>query len=244
MKKLSVIVLVGGKVDLNILKKCLDSVSWADEIIKVETEKLKGNFSDWRNYGAEKSEGEWLLYIDADETITLELKEEILRVINNQSVATKKYVAYAIPRHNNLLGHFVEHGGWWPDNVLRLIKKDSLIGWRGGLHEQPEVNGAIGRFKHPLIHYTHRSIFEMIEKTNKWSDIEARLLFDSNHPPMTWWRFLSAGFREFWFRAILKLGFLDGTVGFIEVIYQMFSRWVTYTKLWELQIRDTRNQKL
>jgi len=64
---------------------------------------------------------------------------------------------------------------------------------------------------------------------------EAELLYKSGHPKMNFFRFASAGFREIWHRGIIHLGFLDGTVGIIEIIYQTFSRLITYSKLWELQ---------
>lgn len=78
----------------------------------------------------------------------------------------------------------------------------------------------------------------MVEKTNIWSEIEAKLLYDSGHPKMNIFRFFSAGFREAWYRGVVKLGFLDGTVGIIEIIYQTFSRLITYSKLWELQLKN------
>ena len=72
---LSVIILQGGNFDKDIYKKCLDSVSWADEIIKIETDDLKGNFSDFRNLGSKKAKGDWFLYVDTDEIVTPELKK-------------------------------------------------------------------------------------------------------------------------------------------------------------------------
>ncbi|MGA2910217.1 MAG: glycosyltransferase family 2 protein [Candidatus Microgenomates bacterium] len=232
MTKISAIVLIGGVVDKNLLVKCLDSVAWCDEIVKVDTSKIKGGFADWRNEGAKKAKGDWLLYLDTDEEVTPELKKMILQVIG-----TNEFSAYAIPRKNIFLGHEMHWGGWSPDFVLRLIEKDKLKGWKGELHEQPEIVGFTAHLKEPLIHISHRNITEMVEKTNKWSEIEAKLLYDSGHPEMNIIRFFSAGFREFWYRGIVKLGFLDGTVGIIEIIYQTFSRLITYSKLWELQIK-------
>jgi hypothetical protein len=75
----------------------------------------------------------------------------------------------------------------------------------------------------------------MVSKTNEWSEIEAQLLYKSGHPKMIWWRFFSVAIREIWYRGIKKLGFLDGTVGVIEIIYQAYSRMITYAKLWEMQ---------
>jgi hypothetical protein len=73
-------------------------------------------------------------------------------------------------------------------------------------------------------------------------------MYDSNHPKMNITRFFTAAFREFWYRAIRSKGFLDGPVGIIEIIYQVFSRFVSYAKLWELQIESeklkVKSQKL
>jgi len=196
--------------------------------------KIEGkDFSYRRNYGFEKADGDWLLYVDTDEKVDQKLKKEIKEAINSH-----KFVAYAIPRRNILLGKELKHGGWWPDYVLRLIKKESLIKWEGKLHEQPKIKGEVGKLINPLIHTSHRTLSEMVDKTNKWSEVEASLLFDANHPKVYWWRFITIAFREFWYRGILKLGFLDGTTGIIEIIYQMYSRMITYVKLWEMQIQS------
>jgi hypothetical protein len=231
-QSISVIILVGGSYEKSLLEKCLESVSWCDETVKIETDNLKGSFSDWRNLGAKKAQGNWLFYVDSDEEVTGRLREEIEKKIKGANCS-----AYAIPRKNIFLGHEMHWGGWSPDYVLRLFKKDNFKGWKGDLHEQPKINGAISHLKNPLIHTSHRDLAEMVEKTNNWSEIEAGLLFRSKHPRMNFFRFFSAGFREFWYRAVLKLGFLDGTVGIIEIIYQIYSRLITYSKLWELQLR-------
>jgi len=232
---ISAIILVGGKYDAGLLKKCLDSVSWADEIVKVETDGLRGSFADWRNVGAKRAKSEWFFYVDADEEVSPALKKMILQV-----VGSNEFAAYAIPRRNIFLGYEMRWGGWWPDFVVRLIKKDKLKGWKGELHEQPEIVGETCHLKEPLIHVSHRDLTEMVEKTNKWSEIEAKLLYDSGHPRMNVFRFFSAGFREVWYRGVVKLGFLDGTVGVIEIIYQTFSKLITYSKLWELQLKNAR----
>jgi hypothetical protein len=235
--KISAIILIGGNYDKTLLEKCLDSVSWCDEIVKVETDSLNGSFADWRNLGAKRARYEWLLYVDSDEIVSAKLKEMMLQVI-----ASNEFSAYAIPRRNIFLGHTMRWGGWWPDFVVRLIRKDKLKGWFGELHEQPKITGTICHLKEPLVHTSHRSLSDMVEKTNRWSEIEAKLLYDSGHPSMNIFRFFSAGFREFWYRGIVKLGFFDGTVGVIEIIYQIFSRLITYSKLWELQLKhESRN---
>lgn len=249
MTKISAIVLTKNSEDL--VADCLASVSWTDEIVVIDDSSsdktrgmarkaggkvftFSGNFSEKRNFGAKKAIGDWLLYIDVDERVTPLLRKEIEKVING----VQEISAYAVPRRNIFLGHEMRWGGWWPDYVIRLIKKDSLLGWEGELHEQPKIRGGVGKLKESLTHISHRSLAEMVDKTNEWSLVEARLLFDSRHPKMTWWRFLSVGAREIWDRGIKKLGFLDGTVGVIEIIYQSFSRMITYAKLWEMQVKE------
>ncbi|MBI2066254.1 glycosyltransferase, partial [Candidatus Woesebacteria bacterium] len=155
---------------------------------------FSGNFSEKRNFGARKASGNWLLYVDADERVTPLLRKEIEKAVEGP----QEISAYAIPRRNIFLGHEMRWGGWWPDYVLRLTKKDSLLGWEGELHEQPKIIGKVGKLREPLTHISHRSLAEMVDKTNDWSEVEARLLFEAGHPKMTWWRFLSVGAREVW----------------------------------------------
>lgn len=228
---------------------CLDSVAWADEIIVVDngsTDRTvevvkkykvklfslpKVGFSELRNFELSKARGNWILYVDPDEIISPVLADEINKVINNKPTASY----YAIPRRNIILGKEMKHGGWWPDYVKRLFVRKNLRKWTGELHEEPSVVGEMGYLKSPMIHTKHNSLSEMITKTNKWSVIEAKLLYDAHHPKMVWWRFLRIMVSELWLRLIIYGGVLDGTEGIIYAFYQMWSRFITYGKLWEMQ---------
>lgn len=230
--------------------ECLDSLSWADEVLVIDTGSddktiqiatkrkaivisfAKGGFSDWRNQGAKEAKSDWLLYVDADERVTPLLRKEILKVINSPT----DIVLYAIPRRNIILGKEMKHGGWWPDHVKRLMKKEALVKWEGDLHENPVVKGELGHLVNPLVHLKHTKLSEMVEKTNKWSEIEAKLLLKSGHPKMAGWRFFRIMATELWYRLIKLKGFLDGTEGVVYAIYQMWSKFVTYGKLWEMQL--------
>jgi hypothetical protein len=229
---LSVIILEGGKFDNEVYKKTLASVSWVPEVIKLKTGEKITDFAELRNSGAAKANGEWLFYLDTDEIVTDGLQREI-----QNAIASDKYSGYAIPRRNIVLGREMKHCGLWPDYVLRLIKKDAFNGWRGELHEQPVVKGKIHHMTEPLIHQKHDNLTDMVEKTNKWSEIEAKLMYEADHPKMNFLRFFSAGMREFWLRMIVQTAFLDGVEGTIYGLYQVFSRLISYSKLWELQIR-------
>ena len=217
------IVLTGGKIDKNLLAKCLESLKWCDEIIKIDSNNLKGSFADWRNEGAKKAKGKWLFYVDADEEAPKNLKLD-----DGNS-------AYAIPRRNIIFGKEFKHGGQWPDYQKRLFLKSKFKGYQGKLHEEPIFEGNLGHLKDPIIHHKNTTLSEMVEKTNEWSEIEAQLMFDANHPPMNIFRFFSAGMREFWKRMIIQMAFLDGPKGVIYALYQVFSKLISYSKLWEKQ---------
>lgn len=250
--KISAIILTRNEEET--IKDCLESIKWADEIVIVDNgstdrtleivkkfgvknivrSKSGNSFSDHRNLGAKAARGEWLLYVDADERVTPELREEIETVIGT----AEKYCAYAIPRKNIRLTKVLYHGGWWPDYVLRLMKKDSLKAWRGELHEQPEIAGEVGYLKEAFLHYSHRGSLEhKLQNTINWSKTEAQKLYDAGHPPMNAARFFSAMAREFYKRMIKYQAFRDGTEGVMEAIYQVFSVFITYARLWEMQQR-------
>ena len=227
---------------------CLESVNWVDEIILVDGgstdatcsvakkfkaqifEFIKNSFAERRNFGTKKARGEWVLHIDADERMTDGLREEILEEISSNS-----FSHYAIPRSNFVFGKKMKHCGLWPDYVVRLFKKKDFVTWQGDLHETPVIKGKLGYMNNYFIHIKHDNLFDIVEKTNKWSLIEAKLMFDACHPPMNLLRFASSIFREFYLRMIKQLAFLDGVEGVIYGIYQVWSRFLSYAKLWEMQ---------
>lgn len=232
---ISAIVLVGGNYDKALLKKCLDSLSWTSEIVRVETDNIPGSFSEWRNYGAKNAKGEWLLYVDTDEIVTPELRKEILSVINHYPLTISHITVYAIPRKNFIFAKEFKHSGQYPDYVKRLFKRKNFHKWTGELHEEPEFKGKLGHLKNPLMHNKHDNLSDMVTKTNEWSEIEAKLMYKANHPKMNIIRFFSAMAREFWLRMIKQMAFLDGVEGVIYAIYQVFSKSISYAKLWEMQ---------
>lgn len=229
------------------LGECIKTLDFADEIVVVDNDsadntvslaKVSGakifqisglDFSYLRNIGKEKATSNWLFYIDADERVSPNLAKEIKNAVN----ADAKNGAFSILRKNFFLG--------CPSPKLermnRLIKKESLIGWQGSLHETPIIAGNIGNLSSYLLHYTHRDLTSMVNKTNEWSDVEAQLLYKSNHPQMSWWRFFRIMITAFTKSYFKDKGYRMGTVGVVESIYQTFSNFITYAKLWEKQNR-------
>ena len=247
-KKITIITI--AKDEQGMIKECLESSSWADEIILLDTgstdktikiakdygakiilaENKDQNFADWHNQGEKEAFNEWIFYLDADERITPELKKEIQAVIEGE-----EFDAYAVPRRNILLGKTMRFGGWFPDYQIRLFRKERLIKWQGKLHERPVFKGELGYLKNPMIHITHRDLSSMTKKSNQWSEIEAQLLFKANHPPVVWWRILRIMFSEFNSRFVKQQAWRDGVVGWIEGLFQIFNKFLIYAKLWELQ---------
>jgi len=254
MAKTKISAVIIAKDEEKMLSDCLESLSWTSEIVVIDNgsidktasiaKKYKAkvvslprqdepNFSQARNRGLKEAEGQWILYIDADERVEKELAVEILEVVNNA-----KHLAYAIPRKNFIFGREFKHTGQRPDYVKRLFKKDALSLWTGKLHEEPQFKGELGHLNNSFLHIKHESLSEMVAKTNAWSEIEAELMFKAGHPPMNTWRFISAMSREFWLRMIRQVAFLDGPEGVMYAIYQVFSRFTSYAKLWEMQIKN------
>ncbi len=185
------------------------------------------DFAKIRNEAAGKARGTWLLYVDADEVVTGELGTEISRTIRNPS----GYDAYEINRINHYLGVRWPAQEW----MVRLIRREALSGWEGKLHETARINGRVGKLTGSIVHHTHRTLSEMVAKTNEWSETEANLRLMAHHPRITWWRIFRVMATGFWDSFVIQGGWRVGTAGLIESMYQGFSMFITYAKLWEMQ---------
>lgn len=230
------------------IKACLESVKWADEIVVVDngssddTFKIAKNYTDkiyqikaedfsqLRNYAMEKATGDWVLFVDTDERVLDNLKQEI-----EVMIAMSDFSAYAICRKNIIFGQEVRYGPFWPDWVIRLLKKSDFEKWVGKVHEHPKFKGKLGYSKNPLLHLTHRNIDQIMNKSMEWSKIDAKLRLDANHPKMSGWRFMRIFLTEVFSQGILKKGFFNGTVGIMDALLQAFSMYITYIRLWEMQ---------
>ncbi|MCS7092108.1 MAG: glycosyltransferase family 2 protein [Patescibacteria group bacterium] len=252
-KKVNLSVIVIAKNEELKIYECLKSASkYADEIVLVDSgsmdktvqiakgffakvlELKNGSYSDWRNAGLKIALGKWIFYLDADERLADDLGEEILGIIKSEDKSLPK--AYAVPRRNFILGKEMRYGGQWPDYQKRFFLKKSLIGYKNDLHEEAIYKGELGYLTNPIIHLKHDNLTDMVTKTNKWSLIEAKMLYEAKHPKMVWWRFLRIMFSELIFRMVVQKSYKDGIEGIIYAIYQMWSKFFTYAKLWELQI--------
>lgn len=203
-----------------------------------------------RESGIKQAKTDWVLILDADERVTKELAEEIRFIVNRQRspysktldvkrqddtglVTEQRLTHFKVPR-KNIFGKakWLRHGGWWPDYQIRLINKNHFVNWPKRIHSTPKIKGETKYLNNPLLHYFHGDLEKMVEKTIIFEGVESDLLYkvDKNANTSIFFR---KYFAELWRRMFKGLGFLDGTVGIIESIYQAFSKTITYLLLYE-----------
>lgn len=242
---LSIIVITKNEQDR--IKACLESIKWADEIIIADNSSTDAtleiakkytnrilhfnqfDFAEIRNRAMNVAKGEWVLYIDADERILNPLKQEIPKLL------TSEKSAYAISRKNIIFGQEVNYGPYQKDWVIRLFKKSKFKRWIGKIHEYGTFEGELGYCQNSLLHLTHRNVDQFVLKALGWSKLDAQLQLESGHPRMVGWRFLRILITEFFHQGIIRRGFFSGTVGIVDSVLQVFSFYISYVRLWQMQ---------
>jgi len=245
MSKISAIVIARN--EKKNIRRCLSSIDWADEIVVVDsgstddTKKIASKFTQrifdikWegfgkaKDYAKDKASNQWIISVDADEVVTEDLKEEIQKIIKSED----SFDGYYLPRKSNFLGKWVKHGGWYPDYVLRLFKKDKAKFNHSMVHEKVEVDGKIGYLKNVLLHYTDPDFTHYLEKLNRYTSLGAEELFNKGKRANLFdvvFRPLAVFFKMYF----LKKGFLDGLTGFVLAVSSAFHVFSKYVKLWHL----------
>lgn len=181
-----------------------------------------------REFGIKQIKTDWVFILDADERITKELAQEI-----KEAIPSKEYTYYKIPR-KNIFGakKWLQHGGWWPDEQMRLIKISAFKSWPARIHSTPKIEGKMGLLKESFLHYFHGDIQTMVDKTLIFEDIESNLLYKADKSVSTF-TFFRKFLGELYRRLFKNKGFKDGEIGIIESIYQAFSKTITYLFLYE-----------
>lgn len=165
------------------LQDCLNTVRFCDEWIVVDsgssddTVNIAQRFGchvivtdDWPGFGVQKQRGldaatsDWILSIDADERITAELAKEIRQVI-----ALNNADGFYIARRSQFLGRWMNHGGWHPDRLLRLAKRDKVRFDLTRVHEKMLVNGFVAVLENPMLHYSYRSLDDVLTKQKTYA---------------------------------------------------------------------------
>ncbi len=239
------------------IRRCLESVKWADEIVVIDsfskdrTVEICREYTDrvyqheWLGYIGQKNlikelaHGPWLLFIDADEEVSPALMENIRKEF--ESGSNKNFAGYMFPRMVFYLGRWIRHGEWYPDIKLRLFSKDRGTCAGHEPHDRTTVDGEVKLLKGHLHHYTYEDIFDQLKTMNQFSSIAARSMYDGRYPFR--WRdlLLRPGWRLFK-ALILKRGILDGIRGIIIAMCSGFGVFMKYAKLMELYLADEKKE--
>ncbi len=239
------------------IKKCLNAVDWADEIIitdgssqdstvkivskyknvKVINTTNKPIFHINKNIAIDACKCDWILQLDADEIVTKELKSEIQKILN-KNIEDIKESAFWIKRKNYFLGTFLKKGGQYPDPTIRFYKNGKARLPCVDVHEQAKVDGLVGWLKNDLEHYADTSFSHYLLRANRYSTLLAKeyqeknigisnLNFIKYYFTKPVWWFLKTFFRH--------KGFVDGFAGFVFSFYSALRFPLSYTKYWELE---------
>ena len=232
------------------LRAALASLSWADEIIVVDSESrddtvaIAREFTDrvivrpWpgyvaqKNFAAGEARHDWIFSLDADERVSPALAEEIKALVAGGPSAT----GYRVPRVTFHLGRWLRSTDWYPDYQLRLYDRRRAR-WAGRLvHESVTADGAVIDLRGELLHYAYRDLAHHVQTMDRYTSLAARQMFEDGrragwfdlavHPPAAFLR-----------NYLLRGGFRDGAPGLI--VSAMNARYVglKFAKLWELQRR-------
>ena len=245
MPKLSVSII--AKNEEQHLGAALDSVSWADELVVVDSQStdrtvaIARRYTDrvvvreWegyvaqKNYAASLATHDWILSIDADERVTPALAADIQRTLAGEPSCA----AYRMARVTWHLGRWIRTTDWYPDHQIRLY--DRRRGrWTGRhVHERMTVDGEVGRLLGELQHFAYSDIADHLETIDRYTTYAARQMRESGrragwlelalHPPLAFLR-----------NYVLRGGFRDGSAGLVVSAMNAYYVFLKFAKLWEL----------
>lgn len=246
---LSVVVL--AKNEERNIGECLDTLKWAEEILVIDdnsedetiekvkkaegdkkvtifTRDLDGDFSGQRNFALRQAQGNWILFVDADERVSPKLAEEIKKKISENLDIDGFY----LKREDHIFGTILKHGETAGVRLLRLGKKGAGK-WEGKVHETWRIMGKVGELDNPLEHYPHKTISEFLKKINDYSTLRGRELFD-HEINTNLFEIIAYPTGKFFQNYLLRLGFLDKMPGFIVAILMSFHSFLVRSKLYLL----------
>ncbi len=239
-----------GHNEAELLEGCLESIKdIADEIVYVDcqssdrsidvarkyTDKIflkenNFNLNVNKQFAIDNCSGDWIFYIDPDERITEEVKKEIIETIKNTP-----YNGFLIPRKNYYFGKWLKHGGKYPDKQLRLFKKDKGRFECISIHERIKIDGKIGILKNPFEHIVIEDTKRMVDKMKSYLD---RTYYDLMQVNKKRDKIIFRSIRRFFVNYFLKLGFLDGKVGFFVSLIDLLNGFLSYFKYLEFQDKN------
>ncbi|MBY4895634.1 glycosyltransferase family 2 protein [Cupriavidus sp. AU9028] len=245
---MSISVVLITKNEAHNIAACLESVSWCDRAIIVDSGSTDGTqdlaralgaqvveTADWPGFGPQKNRAlahadtDWVLSIDADERVTPELREQIVAAMQSGSAD-----AYRMPRLSRFCGRFIRHAGWYPDYVVRLFRRGKARFTDDLVHENLIVDGTTGSLSTPLLHYTYDDFSQVLRKVEQYSTLGARQSF-ARGKTATPASAVLHGTWAFVRTYLLRRGFLDGAQGLGVAMMNAHASYYKYIKLWHLQ---------
>lgn len=197
---------------------------------KVFREPWKGHIAQ-KNSAAQKATQPWILGLDADEEVSLQLRAEIQAQFADPA-KLEPFQAFSFPRCTLFCGRWIRHGDWYPDRKTRLWRRGA--GEWGGVnpHDKLIVNGAVSPLNHDLWHYSMEGLNHYTRKTISFSDLFVQNKQERGLQPSLaalvfrpWWRFVRSYF--------LRMGFLDGWQGYVIARMIAFETFLRYAKIQE-----------
>ena len=248
---LSVVIIT--KDEANNIAGALESVSWASDVVVVDsgstddTVAIARQYTDrvstheWKGYGAQKNHAtglaahDWVLSLDADERVSPELTAEIEDVMRLAS--TMK--GYRMPRTTRYLGRWIRSTDWYPDHQLRLYDR-RVARWNSRyVHESVTVEGPVGTLQSEIRHYSFDSLANHLSTINHYTTLAAKQMLAEQrragwpdlvaHPPLVFLR-----------NYVLRRGFRNGVPGLIVSLMNSYYVFLKFAKLWEQQARTNK----
>jgi glycosyltransferase involved in cell wall biosynthesis len=190
-------------------------------------------YVEQKNFATAQAKYDHVLQLDADEVLTEALRTEIQQVKANW-----QYAGYTLPRLTGYCGHWVRHGGWYPDRKLRLYDRRQGS-WTGLLlHERYELTAGAtsGVLQSDLLHYSYTSIEQHVSQLNKFTSIAADELALRGKKQVSWGQLLLKPLWKFVHGYFFRLGFLDGFAG---LCIAGISAWGVFLKFAKLKTRSS-----
>ena len=247
MNKLTIAIIANN--EENNIRDVIASASFAGEIVVVDSmsedktaliaeslgarvfQRAFDNFSNQRNFAIDQASNDWILFLDADERVSEKLKPSVISALTG----THNFVAFNIKRDNYFMDKKMRFGGSAGDKVLRLFNKKFCRYGSELVHERIYANGAIGELAGAIIHNTYSGGLDAyLKKINLYTTLIARQKNPSKNKNISLFFIIAKMKVRFLKFYILKLGFLDGKVGFIVAFLSAWDSFLRSVKMWRI----------
>lgn len=237
------------------IENCLRSINWLDEIVVVDdfsednTEEICNRynvkfyknrftgFKDQKEYAMNLTSNDWVLEIDADERVSVEMKN-LIKSFTDEDF--KNFDGFEFRRKNYLWGKWIKHTGLYPDYKLRLYNKKKGVWSEQNIHEKFILKGRIRKLKVDILHDQTMSIKQYFEKTIRYNYLSA-LELSKRGKEAKWYHFTLRPIYTFLYKYFIRLGVLDGFYGFIISVMGAIGTFAKYMFLKEMG-RDKNGQ--